>query len=642
MSDITAQPNIPTRLNNPGDLKEAGQANSTPDSSGFATFPTPQDGYTALLNDVQSKINKNPNDTLEQFAGIYAPPSDGNNTGKYTADLANQLGVAPNAPISSLEPKIGQFADAIAKNEGYNPNDTQTTSQTSPSSTSPSLKNYLLAGGAGLLAGGISAIKNNGGNILGNVAKDAITDAAVGTAVEPVGGTLAGAGVGVVQGLVDSLFGGNKSSSTSNPTSSDTSNTTQGVLPTDTTNTQTESDQESQEDIQRIEDAQKATAALSAELQVQPTGKLLASSPQVQEGLGTMGQNGYLPDTSTGLKDFGVKTNSGAFGKSWDDINDLSSGAEQILNMEGGKGDVESTRQKTYKNIEATLPQPQWDEAKRNADEIINSGNKDFGNGDGSMSLGKMERLKKDYGQLAGKWDATLPTAKRGAYKALNRAFRDEIASKTKHKDLYNKVMKEEEKIFTAQKLMKKMDGKKALEHKGILRGVLKSYGKYIGTYLGDKIGGPLGAIVGTMVGDYVEKRVDKKFGKTFFESKEGKKLMDMVGKKSPRAKKMLEAEIIKYEQQGEEQVKEHLRKEDIIKKRHQEWQKEKGIPKKELGKKLEGLFGGNAKVKETPKKEKGFIPSNEWQEVPKDTVLPNGLTMKMDMKTGKSYARKS
>ena len=64
--------------------------------------------------------------------------------------------------------------------------------------------------------------------------------------------------------------------------------------------------------------------------------------------------------------------------------------------------------------------------------------------------------------------------------------------------------------------------------------------------------------------------------------------------------------------------------------------------PQERIRKKLEGLFGGNAKVKETPKKEKGFIPSNEWQEVPKDTVLPNGLTMKMDMKTGKSYARKS
>jgi peptidyl-tRNA hydrolase len=78
----------------------------------------------------------------------------------------------------------------------------------------------------------------------------------------------------------------------------------------------------------------------------------------------------------------------------------------------------------------------------------------------------------------------------------------------------------------------------------------------------------------------------------------------------------------------AEAEIKEHLRKEDVIKKRHQEWQKErqqKGVLKQD-----------------NQKNRNSFIPSNEWQEVPKGATMPNGLTFKMDMKTGKNYAKKA
>ena len=114
-------PNLPQVNNNPGDLKFAGQTNATQGKAGFADFPTPQDGYAGLLNDIQAKINKNPSETLEQFSDTYAPADDGNNPAEYTTKLANQLGgnTTPMTTIGSLEPQIGKFADAIANNEGY-------------------------------------------------------------------------------------------------------------------------------------------------------------------------------------------------------------------------------------------------------------------------------------------------------------------------------------------------------------------------------------------------------------------------------------------------------------------------------------------------------------------------------------------
>lgn len=114
-------PNIPTSTNNPGDLRFAGQSGAQPSSTGFAQFSSPQQGYAALLNQIQTDINNHPDWTLEDFATNYAPPSQ-NNTGQYTANLANKIGVAPNTKIGTLQSKIGDFADAIAGNEGFQAN----------------------------------------------------------------------------------------------------------------------------------------------------------------------------------------------------------------------------------------------------------------------------------------------------------------------------------------------------------------------------------------------------------------------------------------------------------------------------------------------------------------------------------------
>jgi uncharacterized membrane protein len=533
--------NIPTVNNNPGDLRNIGQEGATQGAGGFAKFPTPQEGFGALLNDLQHKIKTKPNATLADFSNTYAPPSDGNDSAGYTAKLANQLKVPPNAPLSSLQPKIGQFAEAVAKNEGYQSQDPQLKLDQSTKipgqDSSPNFMNYLLGGAAAVGGYALSHAKP--------LASAALTDvgAGLGATFGNAPGAIAGGAIG---SSIGNALGLNDKTQTAQPTS--------GVLnQTPTNNSQQGIDTENTQDIQRIQDMQKATHALSETLQTTPTGKLLASMPQTQEALGYMSTHGFLPDTSSGVNDFtgAMKQNSNSRGE-------LSNGIAEVLDIGKEQAPLEQVRQNAYKNIEKYADVREQPQQKALVDKELEVYKNKYGD---TVSLGNMERSKREQGQAKGDWQKDTPS--RNGHKALYGAFRDTITGNTKHKDLYEKTMKEETKSFQADKLMKKMHGKKALEHKGILRGVLKSYGKYVGTYLGDKIGGPLGAIVGTMVGDYVSKRVDKKFGKTFFESKEGQKLMELVGKKNPRVAKMLKDEILRYGNEAEASAKKEVEAHD-------------------------------------------------------------------------------
>ncbi len=97
---------------NPGNLRDTQTGN-------FRQFPSENEGYSALMNDLQAKVNNNPNATLYDFSQKYAPASDKNDPAQYTVNLANQLGVTPTTKISELQQRIPDWAKAIAKNEGY-------------------------------------------------------------------------------------------------------------------------------------------------------------------------------------------------------------------------------------------------------------------------------------------------------------------------------------------------------------------------------------------------------------------------------------------------------------------------------------------------------------------------------------------
>lgn len=123
---------LATRNNNPGNIKDQ-------NTGTFKTFSTPQDGYAALLNDLQAKktgtttTGVGPGSTLADFAKVYAPESDKNNPAQYTANLANHMGVRPDAKLESLD--VGKWADAVAHAEGYSQNGQVQADQNNPSST---------------------------------------------------------------------------------------------------------------------------------------------------------------------------------------------------------------------------------------------------------------------------------------------------------------------------------------------------------------------------------------------------------------------------------------------------------------------------------------------------------------------------
>jgi hypothetical protein len=110
--------NIPTRNNNPGDLRDQ-------KTGSFKTFSDPQQGFEALKNDLNAKITGNTStglnskSSIKDFASKYAPDSDGNNSSQYAENLAKKLGVTSDTPIGSLSNRLDDFASAIADNEGY-------------------------------------------------------------------------------------------------------------------------------------------------------------------------------------------------------------------------------------------------------------------------------------------------------------------------------------------------------------------------------------------------------------------------------------------------------------------------------------------------------------------------------------------
>ncbi len=169
---LNMQPNIPTRTNNPGDLKD-------PSTGSFKQFSDPKEGYAALLNDLHSKqmgtttTGLGPSSTLADFAKTYAPESDNNNSAKYAADLANQMGVRPDSQLKELD--LGKWADAVAKNEGYQSSNTQEPAAQGPAVTAPQenlgqklaarlvdVSNSISQGGAGQISAPSAALQSVG------------------------------------------------------------------------------------------------------------------------------------------------------------------------------------------------------------------------------------------------------------------------------------------------------------------------------------------------------------------------------------------------------------------------------------------------------------------------------------------------
>ncbi len=87
---------LPRRLNNPGDLKFAGQAGATKDTTGFAKFKTPQAGIVALYRQILAHTARGL--TLRQMITAWAPPSE-NDTENYIRETARRAGIDPDVKL---------------------------------------------------------------------------------------------------------------------------------------------------------------------------------------------------------------------------------------------------------------------------------------------------------------------------------------------------------------------------------------------------------------------------------------------------------------------------------------------------------------------------------------------------------------
>ena len=88
-----------TLNNNPGNLRNVGQAGVIGTSGGYAVFGSPEAGWAALERDLQLKAARG--DTVQSMIYAYAPPSQ-NDTANYLSFLTSGLGVPASTPLSQV------------------------------------------------------------------------------------------------------------------------------------------------------------------------------------------------------------------------------------------------------------------------------------------------------------------------------------------------------------------------------------------------------------------------------------------------------------------------------------------------------------------------------------------------------------
>lgn len=87
------------RHNNPGNLRYVGQSGAVKGKGGFAVFRTPQDGFTALHNQILLDAGRGL--TLQQFVYKYAPPTS-NNTASYLNYISRKVGADPKFRLQDV------------------------------------------------------------------------------------------------------------------------------------------------------------------------------------------------------------------------------------------------------------------------------------------------------------------------------------------------------------------------------------------------------------------------------------------------------------------------------------------------------------------------------------------------------------
>ena len=109
---IPSESRLSSVNNNPGNLRYAGQTGAVPGEGGFAKFPSPNEGYDAVTNQV--KLDTSRGMSLGEFLTKYAPPTE-NDTPTYIQNISSEIGGSPDDALTDFDPEV--LAEAISKFE---------------------------------------------------------------------------------------------------------------------------------------------------------------------------------------------------------------------------------------------------------------------------------------------------------------------------------------------------------------------------------------------------------------------------------------------------------------------------------------------------------------------------------------------
>lgn len=482
----------------------------------MGTTGDPNHAYLGKLNPAQIASAWNTGDP-----NAYLDPSYGkNNTYGSTEKYVHEVEKNYNSETGGQKQSNDSIVPTANASESSNSNQ---------SSNSPSWEDYLLGGAA-----------VGGGYLLG-LAKQygaaALTDAgaALGAEAGPVG-SVVGATIGSSVGNSLGLNGEKSQTQSSAPQGSVTTPDSSNLI-------MSEGNQVEPNKVpdQTVQASRQVAQTISQALGTTIGGRKMLQDPNVQAGIEEMGINGFSPEQDeNGVMNFktGIK-------QAQNSVADLSRAASTMLTAEGSIAPIQNAVEEAKKHIRKTLDPTEWDEAYKQIDASAKSYLKQYGDGQGNMNLGHFQQMKQQMGH-GKKYGILESTTKKQADKALALGSRKTIEKHTKNKELYNRVMKKEQRLINAKKIMERLDQKKAPKNDSLFKKLLQSGGKYAALYIGDKIGGPIGAILGSMVGDYASRAADKKFGKTIFETPAFHEGLRILQKEHPHSYQILENELKK------------------------------------------------------------------------------------------------
>jgi len=108
------------RNNNPGNINRTtdhwiGESRDQSSDPRFVVFDLPEWGIRALARVLRMRFNVGA-DTVRKLIAAWAPPSE-NDTEAYVQAVAAQMGIDPDAPITSIDDVLHSIVPAIIQHE---------------------------------------------------------------------------------------------------------------------------------------------------------------------------------------------------------------------------------------------------------------------------------------------------------------------------------------------------------------------------------------------------------------------------------------------------------------------------------------------------------------------------------------------